>query len=144
MRCKVWPQLAQQKRSRQHDPKCRLKSSQVRSVYFNHLSQGNLTTISFWIPRDKVAPPTSQQIGQFPRKQAKYWHRSVIHLYFCFFLIHRRALISANQRQGSSNRAIVPRTVERSFLDPEYSFVAVWRILPTRFAKQKFAQLRTN
>ena len=34
--------------------------------------------------------------------------------------------------------------VERSFLDPEYSFVAVRRILPTRFAKQKFAQLRTN
>ena len=34
--------------------------------------------------------------------------------------------------------------VERSFLDPEYSFVAVQRILPTRFAKQKFAQLRTR
>ena len=30
------------------------------------------------------------------------------------------------------------------FWDPEYSFVAVRRILPTIFAKQKFAQLKTN
>ena len=37
-----------------------------------------------------------------------------------------------------------PEHVERSFLDPEYSFVAVRRILRTIFAKQKFAQLRTN
>ena len=36
-----------------------------------------------------------------------------------------------------------PEHVERSFLDPEYSFVAVRRILRTLFAKQKFAQLRT-
>ena len=37
-----------------------------------------------------------------------------------------------------------PEHVERSFLDPEYSFVAVRRILRTIFEKQKFAQLRTN
>ena len=38
-----------------------------------------------------------------------------------------------------------PEHVERSFLDPEYSFVAVRRILRTIFAKpQKFAQLRTT
>ena len=29
-----------------------------------------------------------------------------------------------------------PEHVERSFLDPEYSFVTVRRILPTRFAKK--------
>ena len=39
---------------------------------------------------------------------------------------------------------MLPEHVERSFLDTEYSFVAVRRILPTRFAKQKFAQLRTG
>ena len=32
-----------QTRSRQHDRKCRLKSSQVKSIYFNHPSQGNST-----------------------------------------------------------------------------------------------------
>ena len=37
-----------------------------------------------------------------------------------------------------------PEHAERSFLDPEYSFVAVRRIFRTIFAKQKFAQLRTN
>ena len=37
-----------------------------------------------------------------------------------------------------------PEHVERSFLDPEYSFVAVRRKLPTRFTKQKLAQLRTT
>ena len=31
------------KDSRQHDRKCRLKSSQVTSAYFNHPSQGNST-----------------------------------------------------------------------------------------------------
>ena len=39
-------------------------------------------------------------------------------------LLHSQLdLLSSNQRQRSSNRANVPRTsVERSFLDPEYSF----------------------
>ena len=39
---------------------------------------------------------------------------------------------------------IFPEHVERSFLDPENSFVAVRRKPWTRCAKQKFAQLRTN
>ena len=33
-------------------------------------------------------------------------------------------------------KRMFPEHVERSFLDPEYSFVAVRRILPTRFAKK--------
>ncbi len=39
---------------------------------------------------------------------------------------------------------IFPEYVERRFLDPEHSFVAVQRTPWTRFAKQKFIQLRTN
>ena len=71
MRCKLRPNL-RQTRSRQHDRKCRLKSSQVRSVYFNHPSQGNSTNYCIILdPRDKAAPPTSQQIKQFPPKRAK-------------------------------------------------------------------------
>ena len=54
--------------SRQHDPKCRLKS-----VYINHRSQGNSNNCYIILgPRDKAVPPTSQQIGQFPLKQVKY------------------------------------------------------------------------
>ena len=56
-----------QTRSRQHDQKCRLKS-----IYFNHPSQGN--SINFYLilgPRDKAAPPTSQKINKFPPKRVK-------------------------------------------------------------------------
>ena len=46
-----------QKPSRQHDPKCRL--NQVK----NHPSQGNSTNYYIILrPRNKTAPPTSQQI----------------------------------------------------------------------------------
>ena len=37
--------------------------SQVKSIYFNHPSQGNSTNYYLILgPRDKAAPPTSQQI----------------------------------------------------------------------------------
>ena len=56
-----------QTRSRQHDRKCRLKS-----IYFNHPSQGNSTNYYLILgPRDKAAPPTSQQINGFPLKRVK-------------------------------------------------------------------------
>ena len=59
------PQLAC--RSRQHDRKCRLK---VKSIYFNHPSQGNSTNYYFILGlRDKAAPPTSQP--KFPPKRVK-------------------------------------------------------------------------
>ena len=64
---------AKQKHTRQHDPKCRLKSSQVKSIYFNHPSKGN--SANYYIilgPRDKAAPLTNQQIKQFPPKRVKY------------------------------------------------------------------------
>ena len=98
---------------RQHDRKCRLKSSQAKSIYFNHPSQGNSTNYYLILrPRDKAAPPTSQQINKFPPKRINCENSSdtVIHLYFNFFLLHRRALLSASQMQCSSNRANVPRT----------------------------------
>ena len=62
-----------EKRSRQHDPQCRLKSSHVKSIYFNYLSQGNSTNYYIILdPRDKAALPTSKKIGQFPPKRVKY------------------------------------------------------------------------
>ena len=97
-----------QTRSRQHDRKCRLKSSQVKSVYFNHPSQGNSTNYYLILGlRDKAAPSTSPQINKFPPKR----HR---HPFLFLFFLHSQEsqseAISANQRQWSSNRANVPRT----------------------------------
>ena len=80
-----------------------------------------------------------------PSKASEVPSDIVIHSHFYFFLIHRRALCSQPVR-GNVCRIgrMFPEYVQRSFLDPEYSFVAVRRILRTIFAKQKFAQLRTN
>ena len=85
--------------------KCRLKSSQVKSIYFNHPSQGNSTNCYIILgPRDKAAPPTSQQISKFPLKQC--YHP------FVLFLPHPQesSLLSANQRQDLLNRVNIPRT----------------------------------
>ena len=70
--------------------------------------QGNSTNYCLILgPRDKAAPPTSQQI---PSEASEEPSDTVIHFYFYFFFIHRRALLSASQRQCSSNRTNVPRT----------------------------------
>ena len=90
-------------------------SSQVKSVYFHHSSQGNSTNYYLILGlRDKAAPSISQQINKFPSKRVKNLATpsSIFFLLFFFlsFFIHRRALLSANQRQWSSIRANVPRT----------------------------------
>ena len=47
-------------------------SSQVKSVYFNHPSQGNSANCYLILGlRDKAAPSTSQQINKFPPKRVK-------------------------------------------------------------------------
>ena len=114
MRCKLRPEL-RQKRSRQHDTKCRLKSSQIN--IFNHLSQGNSTNYYIMLlgPRKKAAPPTSQQVDQFRPKRVSI--DTVIHFYF--FLIHMRD----QPTRGNVHQIgrMFPEHVERRFLDPEYS-----------------------
>ena len=95
------------------------------------------------VPRDKAAPPTSQQIGQFPPKRVRYGHR---HPYILSSSSTGELSLCSQPFRGNICRTgrIFPEHVERSFLDPEYSFVAVRRIPRTRFAKQMFVQLRTN
>ena len=105
MRCKLRPELvagAQQTAwSKMY--------AKVKSIYFNHPSQGNSTNYYLILgPRDKSAPPTSQQINKFPPKRMK--NLATPSSILNFFLIRRRALLSANQRQCLSNRANVPRT----------------------------------
>ena len=114
MRCKLRPDYLRQTRSRQHDRKSRLKSSQSSQytlIIPHRVIQ--LTTISFWVLRDKAAPSTSQHKStnkQIPFEASEEPSDTVIHFFFFFFSIYRRALLSANQRQWSSNRANVPRT----------------------------------
>ena len=69
------------------------------------------------------------------------------HPFLIFFLPHRQVSSLCSQPiRGKVRRTgrIFPEHVERSFLDPEYSFVAVRRIPRTRLAKQKFVQLRIS
>ena len=144
MRCKLRPNL-RQTRSRQHDRKCSLKSSQVKSIYFNHPSQGNSTNCYLILgPRDKAAPPTSQQIKIYPPKRLK--DLATPSFIFIFISSSSTGELYSEPVRGSVRRIgrMFPEYVDRSFLDPEYSFVAVGLILRTIFAKQKFAQLRTN
>ena len=72
-------------------------------------------------PRNKVVPPTSQQIGQFHPKRVKYRHR---HLFLFLFLPHPQESSLCSQpvrckvcRTGQ----IFPKHAERSFLDTEYT-----------------------
>ena len=121
MRCKLRPELAADAQQTAWW-KCRLKSSQYTLIIPHRVIQ--LTTISFWVLRDKAAPSTSQHKStnkQIPFEASEEPSDTVIHFYFCFFSIYRRALLSANQRQWSSNRRMFPEHVERRFLDPEYS-----------------------
>ena len=95
-------------------------SSQVKSIYFNHPSQGNSTNYYLILGlRDKAAPPTSQQINKFPPKRVKNLATPSSILIF----LHPQES-SALSHSGNDRRIgrMFPEHVERSFLDPEYSF----------------------
>ena len=87
-------------------------------------------------------PPTRQQIKQLPPKRVK--NLATPSSIFIFISSSSMGELCSQPIRGNVRRIgrMFPEHVERSFLDPEYSFVAVGRILPTRFAKQKFSQLR--
>ena len=117
-----------------------LGQSQVKSVYFNHPSQGNSSNYYLILgPRDKAAPPTSRQINKFPPKREK--NLATPSFIFIFISSSSTRELCSQPIRGNGRRIgrMFPEHVERSFLDPEYSFVAVRRILPTtrtRFAKK--------
>ena len=65
-----------------------VKSSQVKSIYFHHPSQGNSTNYYLILGlRDKAAPPTSQQIKKNPSEASEEPSDTVIH-FFIFFISH--------------------------------------------------------
>ena len=99
--------------SRQHDPKCRLKS-----IYFQHPSHGNSTNYCLILGlRDKAAPPTSQQINKFPPKRVKNLAipSSIFILYF-FLHPQESSALSQSGNDRPTGR-MFPEYVERSFLD---------------------------
>ena len=104
--------------SRQHDKKCRLKS-----IYFNHPSQGNSTNNYLILGlRDKAAPPTSQQINKFDTKRVK--NLVTPSSIFIFICSSSTGELCSQPIRGNDCRIgrMFPEHVERSFLDPEYSF----------------------
>ena len=142
MRCNLQPQLAADAQQTAWS-KMLAKSSQNTLIIPPRVIQ--LTTISFWVPETWLhAPPTSQHIKTIPPKRVKNLAIPTSH-FFVISSSSTRELCSQPIR-GNVRRIgrMFPEHVEQSFLDPEYSFVAVRRILPTRFAKQKCVQLRTN
>ena len=93
-------------------------SSQVKSLYIHHLSQGNSTNYYLILGlRDKAAPPTSQQINKFPPKRVKKLatQSSIIFYFFSFTGELCSQPIRGNDRPIGR---MFPEHVERSFLDP--------------------------
>ena len=89
---------SRQTRNRQHDRKCRLKS-----IYFDHPSQGTSTNYYLILgPRDKVAPPTSQQINKFPPKRVNNLATpsSIFFFFFFFFFVHPQESSALNQSEA--------------------------------------------
>ena len=99
-------------------------SSQVKSIYFNHPSHGNFTNCYLILgPRDKAAhTPTSQQINKFPPKRVK--NLATPSSTFIFVSSSSTGELCSQPIRGNVRRIgqMFPEHVERSFLDPEYSF----------------------
>ena len=98
-------------------------SSQVKSIYFNHPSQGNSTNYYLILGlRDKAAPPTSQQINKFPPKRVENLATPLS--IFIFIFSSSTGELCSQPIRGNDRRIgrMFPEHVERSFLDPEYSF----------------------
>ena len=114
MRCKLPPNL-RQTRSRQHDRKCRLKSSQYTLIIPHRVVQ--LTTISFWVSETRLRLP---QVNKFPPKRVKNLATpSSIFIFSSFTGELCSQPIRGNDRPIGW---MFPEHVERRFLDPEYSF----------------------
>ena len=98
--------------------------AKVKSIYFNYPLQGNSTNYYLILgPRDKAAPPTSQQINKFPPKRVK----NLVTPSSIFISSSSTGELCSQPVRGNFRRIgrMFPENVERSFLDPEYSFVAL-------------------
>ena len=93
--------------------------NEVKWIYFHHPSQGNSTNYYLILGlQDKACASHKSTNKQISSEASEEPRDTVIHFYFCFFFIHRRALLSTNQRQWSMNRANVPRTCWAKLFEP--------------------------
>ena len=123
--------------SRQQDPKCRLKSSHVRSSQYTLIIPHRLIMTNYYVilgPRDKATNEKKKP----PKRVKNLVTPSTI---FTFISSSSTGELCSQPITSTVRRTgrMFPEHVERSFLDPKYSFIGVRRILPTIFA-----QLRTN
>ena len=102
---------------RQHDRKCRLKSSQYTFIIPHRVIQ--LTTISFWVSETRLRLP---QVNKFPPKRVK--NLSAPSSIFIFVFSSSTGELFSQPIRGNDRRIgrMFPEHVERSFLGPEYSF----------------------
>ena len=103
---------------RQHDRKCRLKSSQYTLIIPHRVIQ--LTTISFWSPRQGCASHKSTN-KQIPSEVSEEASDTVIHFYFYFFSSTEELCSQPVRGNIHWIGRMFPEHVERSFLDPESS-----------------------
>ena len=85
--------------------------------------QGNSTNYYLILGlRDKAAPPRSQQINKFPPKRVK--NLATPSSIFIFIFSSSTGELCSQPIRGNDRRIgrMFPEHVERSFLDPEYSF----------------------
>ena len=106
-----------QTRSRQHDRKCRLKSSQYTLIIPHRVIL--LTTISYWVSETRLRLP---QVNKFTPKRVKNL-ATPSSIFILVFSSSAGELCSQPIRDNDRRIGrMFPEHVERSFLDPEYSF----------------------
>ena len=111
--------------------------AKVKSVYCNYPLQGNSTNCYLILgPLRQGCASHKSTNKQIPSEASEEPSDTVIHFIFIFSSSTGEL---CSQPIGGNVRRIgrtFPEHAERSFLDPEYSFVAFRRILGTRFAKK--------
>ena len=94
--------------------------------------------------RQGCASHKSTHFQKIPPKQVKYL--ATPSSIFIFISSSSTGELCSQPVRGNVRRTgrMFPEHVERSFSDPEYSFVAVGRILRTIFAKQKVRPIKNQ
>ena len=98
--------------SRQHDPKCRLKSSPYTLIIPHMVIQ--LTTISFWVPETRLCLP--QVNRSFPSEVSEVSTTSSI--FVSSSSTWELSLFSTSQRYGSPNWVTIPKICWTNLFGP--------------------------
>ena len=120
---------------------------QLQTIYFNHPSRGNSTNYQSGSQRQGCASHKSTN-RSFPSEASEASTPSSIFIFY-FFFIHSRDLVALNQSAArfAELGEYSQNMVSGVFWTPNVAspnFFQVRQIPRTRFAKQKFAQLKTN